>query len=74
MYIGKNKTTKHNAHCGNPCNKADLKKNLQGDTRTFHDETRDKPETDSSQVKGKSVTKCHWFKCKNSKKRINFET
>ena len=77
MYFGKNKIQQqkqHYAHCGNPCRNADLKKKLQCDTRTFHNETRDKPDTQSSQDKGKSLTKCHRFKCKNNKKKMNYET
>ena len=43
--IKNNNKKQHYAHCGNPCRNADLKKNLQCDTRTFHNETRDKPDT-----------------------------
>ena len=44
--------------------------NLECEKRTFHHETRHKPETGSSQDKGKF----NRFKCKNNKKKINYET
>ena len=77
MYFGKNKKQQQKTTLRalwESMQERRFEKTLQCDTRTFHNETRDKPETQSSQDKGKSLTKCHRFKCKNNKKKMNYET